>query len=488
MLFNSLEFLIFYPIITILYFILPFKARWVLLLAGSFYFYMAWRPEYIILMLISISTVYFTGLKMGTEENKTKRKRYLYLSLFINLGILIVFKYFNFLNSSLKMLFNGLSLPYNVPELNVLLPMGISFYTFQALSYSIDVYRGTIKPEKHFGIFALYISFFPQLVAGPIERADRLLPQFYEKKKFDYDRVTSGLKIMTWGFFKKVVVADRLGVAVSTIYNNPEKHNSIQFIIATIFFAFQIFYDFSGYSDIAIGSAKVMGFDLMKNFERPYFSKSIGEFWRRWHISLSSWLKDYVYIPLGGNRVSRARNYLNLFVTFLVSGLWHGANWTYVVWGVIHGVFVVAGRLMEPVKKKLVHITKIDKLPFVHKCIQVAFTFSMVTFAWIFFRANTISDALYIVSHLFTDIGKATDLKYVVNSISAMSLTKFQLIVCITGLITIEAVHVFQRKRDVLEWLSGKPAIVRWGIYSVLVTVTFWLAFSETKQFIYFQF
>lgn len=488
MLFNSLEFLIFYPIITVLYFLLPQRVRWVLLLAGSYYFYMAWRPEYIILIIISTSVAYFTGLKMGQEEQQANRKKYLYLSLFVNLGLLIVFKYFNFFNDSLRTLFEKSNISYNVPSFNLLLPMGISFYTFQTLSYSIDVYRGTIKPEKHYGIFALYVSFFPQLVAGPIERADRLLPQFYKVNKFDYDRITAGLKIMAWGFFKKVVVADRLGIAVSTIYNNPAKHNSIQFIIATIFFAFQIFCDFSGYSDIAIGSAKVMGFDLMQNFKRPYFSKSIDEFWRRWHISLSSWFKDYLYIPLGGNRVNRGRYYFNLFITFLVSGLWHGANWTFVAWGALHGIYLIIGKALSPVRKRLIELTRINKVPFIHKCIQVVFTFSLVTFAWIFFRANSIEDAFYIIRHLFSDIRNITNVQYLVNSISSMALTKFQLIICIVGLITVEGVHLLQRKRNIIDWLSEKPVMARWAVYSVLVTVTFWLAFSENKQFIYFQF
>ncbi|NLC67609.1 MAG: MBOAT family protein [Clostridiaceae bacterium] len=488
MLFNSLEYLIFYPVITILYFILPHKARWALLLAGSLYFYMAWKPEYVILMLASISISYITGLKMGSIGQKEKRKKYLYLSLFVNLGLLAAFKYFNFFNESARLLFNRLNIQYNVPGLDVLLPMGISFYTFQALSYSIDVYRGRIKPEKHFGIFALYVSFFPQLVAGPIERADRLLPQFYNENKFDYDRVTAGLKIMAGGFFKKVVVADRLGVAVSAIYNSPAEHNSIQFILATVFFAFQIFYDFSGYSDIAIGSAKVMGIDLMKNFDRPYFSKSIAEFWRRWHISLSTWFKDYLYIPLGGNRVSKLRNYFNLFVTFLISGLWHGANWTFLVWGALHGAFSVTGRALSPLKQKAAGITRLYKLPSIYNAVRVLFTFSLVSFAWIFFRANTISDALYIVSHLFSDLGKSTNFQYLATSVSSMGLTKFQLTITILGIIAIESVHLLERKRDMVEWLSSKPVIIRWGIYSILVTVTFWLAFSETKQFIYFQF
>jgi len=449
---------------------------------------MAWKPEYIILILITTFVAYLTGIKMGETEDKGKRKVYLCISLIINLGILITFKYANFLNDSFRALFTWLNIPYNVPGFNLILPMGISFYTFQTLSYSIDVYRGQMKPEKNYGMFALYVTFFPQLVAGPIERADRLLPQFYSEKKFDYDRVTSGLKIMAWGFFKKVVVADRLGVAVNTIYNNPATHNSIQFIIATIFFAFQIFCDFSGYSDIAIGIAKVMGFELMENFKRPYFSKSIGEFWRRWHISLSTWFKDYLYIPLGGNRVGKIRNYFNLFVTFLVSGLWHGANWTFVLWGALHGIYSIFGRILVPLRKKLVAVTRINKLPLLHKVLQVVFTFSMVSFGWIFFRANSINDAFYIVRHLFTDLGKATSFAYLINSISAMGLTKFQLLVAVGGVALIEVVHLLERKGSVWDRLSTKPALVRWAAYSLLLTVTFWLAFSENKVFIYFQF
>jgi len=487
-LFNSLQFLIFYPIITVLYFLLPFKVRWILLLAGSFYFYMAWKPEYIILILITTFVAYSTAIKMGQTDDKNKRKVYLCISLIVNLGILIVFKYANFLNDSFRTLFTWFNIPYNVPGFNLILPIGISFYTFQTLSYSIDVYKGNIKPEKNYGMLALYVTFFPQLVAGPIERADRLLPQFYEEKKFDYDRVTNGLKIMAWGFFKKVVVADRLGVAVSTIYNNPTKHNSIQFILATIFFAFQIYCDFSGYSDIAIGSAKVMGFRLMENFRRPYFSKSIGEFWRRWHISLSTWFKDYLYIPLGGNRVGKLRHYFNLFVTFLVSGLWHGANWTFVLWGALHGIYSIFGRMLAPLRIRLVAVTRLDKFSFLHKALQVALTFSMVSFGWIFFRANSINDALYIVKHLFSDLGKVTDFTYLINSISAMGLTKFQFLVAIGGVALIETVHLLERKESIWDRLSRKPVLVRWTAYSLLLTVTFWLAFSENKVFIYFQF
>jgi alginate O-acetyltransferase complex protein AlgI len=488
MLFNSLEFLLFYPIIAILYFVIPFRIRWLLLLIGSFYFYMAWKPGYIVLILITTLVAYFSGIKMAQTPNKKTKKIYLNLSLVTNLGLLALFKYFNFLNDSFKILFTHLNLPYEIPGFNLLLPMGISFYTFQTLSYSIDVYRGNIKPERHYGIFALYVTFFPQLVAGPIERAENLLPQFYKKNNFDYKRITKGLKIMAWGFFKKVVIADRLGVAVNTIYNNPAKYNSFQFILATVFFSFQIFCDFSGYSDIAIGSAKVMGFNLMENFKRPYFSKSISEFWRRWHISLSSWLKDYLYIPLGGNRVGKSRYYLNLLITFLLSGLWHGADWTFILWGLIHGIYNVCGQIFIPFKKKIAKITRIDKAPLIHKGLQVIFTFSMVSFAWIFFRANSTSDAFYIVSHLFKDLKNASNFRYLINSISNMALTKFQLLVALLGIIIVELVHLFERRENVFDRLSRRPLLLRWAIYSTLLISTFWLAFSENNQFIYFQF
>jgi alginate O-acetyltransferase complex protein AlgI len=340
MFFNSLEFVIFFPLVVFAYFALPYKWRWSLLLLASYYFYMCWRPEYIILIIASTLIDYFAGLRMG-QVNKKKRKKYLILSLCTNLGLLFAFKYFNFFNNSLQATFNQFNLFYNVPAFSVLLPVGISFYTFQTLSYSIDVYRGDREPERHLGIFALYVAFFPQLVAGPIERSTHLLPQFYEKHNVDYVRITNGLKLMTWGFFKKLVIADRLAIYVNQVYNAPGDFHGAHIWIATYFFAIQIFCDFSGYSDIAIGAAEIMGYRFMKNFRRPYLAQSIAEFWKRWHISLSTWFRDYLYIPLGGNRVGKWRWYYNLFVVFMVSGLWHGANWTFVVWGALHGLYLV---------------------------------------------------------------------------------------------------------------------------------------------------
>ena len=389
MLFNSFTFIVFFITVSILYFIIPHSVRWVLLLAASFVFYMAWNPYLIVLILFTIFVNYFSALRIYSEKRKRHKKRILIFSMLVDFGLLFIFKYLGFMNDTLLALFGN---NWPVETLNIILPMGISFYTFQAASYTIDVYRGDIKPERHFGIFALFVMFFPQLVAGPIERSRNLLPQFYEKHGFDAHRVVSGIRIMLWGFFKKIVIADRAAIAVNTIYNSAFDYKGLYLTAATVLFAFQIYCDFSGYSDIAKGCARVLGFDLMDNFKNPYLSKSIKEFWRRWHISLSTWFMDYVYIPLGGNREGEAKKDRNLLITFLVSGLWHGANWTFVLWGGLHGIYQVIGQLtlgMRRRVKKLLHLydNKIGGL------ISVIITFGLVCFGWIFFRANTASDA-----------------------------------------------------------------------------------------------
>ena len=352
MLFNSFTFIVFFIAVSALYFVLPHKIRWILLLAASCIFYMAWNPKLIILILITIFINYTAALYIY-KYKKQKGKKILILTLFIDFGLLFIFKYLGFMNDTLLALFGD---NWPIKTLNIILPMGISFYTFQAASYTIDVYRGTIKPERHFGIFALFVMFFPQLVAGPIERSENLLPQFYEKHKFDFERIISGLRIMMWGFFKKIVIADRAATAVNAIYNSAQSYSGLYLVIATVLFAFQIYCDFSGYSDIAKGCARVLGFRLMDNFKNPYLSGSIKEFWRRWHISLSTWFMDYIYIPLGGNRAGKLKKYRNLIVTFLISGLWHGANWTFVLWGGIHGIYQVVGQMTYKSKKGFAYI------------------------------------------------------------------------------------------------------------------------------------
>lgn len=468
------------------YYRLQHQQRWKLLLAGSYYFYMCWKPAYIILIVISTLIDYYCALKMGGSNDKKKKKCYLILSLCSNLGLLFTFKYLNFFGWTVKCFLGYSQAEAVTPILNVLLPVGISFYTFQTLSYTIDVYRGIRKPEKRLGIFALYVSFFPQLVAGPIERSTRLIPQFDKQVKFDYDCVVSGLKLMLWGMFKKVVIADNLAQFVEPVYSNPTAFTGPSFMIATVFFAFQIYCDFSGYSDIAIGSARVLGFDLMKNFNRPYFATSVTEFWRRWHISLSTWFRDYLYIPLGGNRVKPSRNYVNLFIVFLLCGLWHGANWTFVVWGVIHGLYLIFERLTKKARASFVQKLSLEKkIGRWLTVMKVSITFGLVCFAWIFFRAQNLSDAWYIVTHLLTGWNEVCtgDLQ------SVLILGSHRFFVMALILIgTMETVHLLQAKGNIEDILNNKPIWLRWTVYYVLILSIMLLGNFNSQEFIYFQF
>jgi len=398
MLFNSIEFLLFFTVVTTVYFLLPYKFRWFHLLAASCFFYMFFVPVYILILAGTIIIDYIAGIYIERSSGK-KRKLYLILSLITNIGILAVFKYYNFFIGNINGLFPpGSMLPY----LKILLPIGLSFHTFQAMSYTIEVYRGNQRSERHFGIYALYVMFYPQLVAGPIERPQNMLHQFHEKHSFDADEFYKGFKMILWGMFKKVVIADRLAILVNNVYDSPKTHNSTMLFIASVFFAVQIYCDFSGYSGIALGTARVMGFKLMKNFDEPYESRSISEFWKRWHISLSTWFRDYLYIPLGGNRVSVPRWYFNLFIVFLISGFWHGANWTFILWGALHGFYLVFAVLFDRQKKYFIRVSGLSKLPRLNAILGVMTTFALTTFAWIFFRANSAGDAFYVIREIFS--------------------------------------------------------------------------------------
>ncbi|HEX2936722.1 MAG TPA: MBOAT family O-acyltransferase [Bacteroidales bacterium] len=348
---------------------------------------MAFVPIYILILGFTIVIDYFAGIYIENAE-KGRRKLLLIFSLIANIGVLAVFKYYNFLNENLSFLMHGFGLANPIPHLSILLPIGLSFHTFQAMSYTIEVYRGHQKAERHFGIYSLYVMFFPQLVAGPIERPQNLLHQFREKYDFEYQRVVDGLKLMLWGLFKKLVIADRLATYVDAVYNYPDQHTGMSLIVATILFAFQIYCDFSGYSDMAIGAAKILGFKLMTNFNRPYLSRSISEFWKRWHISLSTWFKDYLYISLGGNRVSVPRWYFNLFIVFLISGLWHGANWTYIIWGALNGFYLIFAIVSQPFRDKVNKLTGLKNVPVLFHISQILITFSLSCFAWIFFQGK----------------------------------------------------------------------------------------------------
>jgi alginate O-acetyltransferase complex protein AlgI len=449
---------------------------------------MVFVPIYILILGFTIVIDYFAGIFLENTEGE-KKKWFLVASLIANIGVLAIFKYYNFLNTNLTILLHFAGYQNQIPYLSILLPIGLSFHTFQAMSYTIEVYRGKQKAERHFGIYSLYVMFYPQLVAGPIERPQNLIHQFYEKHSFDYNRITDGLKLMTWGLFKKVVIADRLAKVVDNVYNNPSEHSGLSFIIATIFFSFQIFCDFSGYSDMAIGAAQVMGFKLMKNFDRPYHSRSIHEFWGRWHISLSSWFKDYLYISLGGNRVSIPRWYYNLFIVFLISGLWHGANWTFVIWGALHGFYLIFALITKSARNKIIVFIRFDKLPAFNNFLQTSITFFLVTFAWIFFRANSVSDAFYIIKHSITGLySNLLNLYHHLSIRLELGLPKHEILIGVLAIILMEIIHVMQNKFIMREWVRSKPSIIRWSIYCSVVLMILFLGVYENRQFIYFQF
>jgi len=402
MLFNSYEFIFFFPLVVALYFLLKPRFRWILLLAASYYFYMCWDYKYIVLIMFSTVVDYISGIAIHRTQKKGVKKIFLLASLTVNLGLLFFFKYFNFFGDTVNFFFDKFNIFHDLPTYDFLLPVGISFYTFQTLSYTIDIYRGKQEPERHFGRFALFVSFFPQLVAGPIERSVNLLPQFRMDFKFEYARVRDGILLMVVGFLKKAVIADRLAEYVNMVYNHPGEFGGLQNAIATFFFSFQIYCDFSGYSDIAIGSALIMGYKLMRNFNRPYYSRNISEFWRRWHISLSTWFRDYVYIGLGGNRVVKWRWWYNLFITFLVSGLWHGAEWTFVIWGALHGFFLVFAIWTVKLRTNINTRIGLTQRPKLFNAVQILITSVLVYFSWIFFRANNTMDAFTIIGDMFS--------------------------------------------------------------------------------------
>jgi alginate O-acetyltransferase complex protein AlgI len=488
MLFNSIDFLIFFPAVTILYFLLPHKFRWSLLLVTSCVFYMFFIPKYIIILAFTITIDYFAGIFLE-KIKEDKRRIFLIISIISNIGILFVFKYFNFFNFNIHKVAEFLHWNYSFEGLKIILPIGLSFHTFQSLSYIIEIYRGKQKAEKNFGIFALYVMFYPQLVAGPIERPQNVLHQFHERHSFDFEQLVDGLKIILWGLFKKVVIADRLSLFVNQVYGNPESQKGIQFIIATIFFGFQIYCDFSGYSDIAIGSAKVMGFRLMVNFNRPYLSKSISEFWTRWHISLSSWFRDYVYIPLGGNRAARSRVYFNLFITFLLSGFWHGANWTYIIWGGLNGVYLITSQMTKGIRSKVTGFIGLDKFPLIHKMIQVATTLTLIMFSWIFFRADNLGDALYIIRNMFNGISDSQNIQRLLATADKVSGFGRQGIYLSFILIAfLVLTEVIQRKTVIREAIDRRFSYMGWIVYYTAIFVIILLGQFTKTQFIYFQF
>lgn len=474
MLFNSFTFLLFFPIAALFYYVLPHKLRGTYLLLVSYGFYMNWNPTYALLLAGITLVSYFSALGMSRlsrlENKESQSKKVLVASIVLCLLPLIVFKYFNFINGSVFALLQAFGMRIPMPDFKWLLPVGISFFTFKVISYLVDVYKGRIEPERNLGIYALYVSFFVDLAAGPIDRAEKLIPQLKTKHNFVPEQVVKGLRLMLWGYFMKVVVADRLTLYVDPVFNHLDSHSGISVLLAAVFFSIQIYCDFGGYSFIAIGCGKVMGFDLMTNFERPYMATSVTDFWRRWHISLSTWFRDYVYIPLGGNRCSKLRNRINLLVTFTVSGLWHGANWTFVIWGFLNGVFQVFGKMWKKSGSK----QKVYKGS--ERAWNIFITFVLMTVAWTFFRANNVEDAIQALGMMCVPTGSLY--------IPQTSL----LVYILMGMAVLLVCDVLQEMHGRHPLLENKSVVVRFASYLLLIVLILTVGVFDGGQFIYFQF
>lgn len=500
MLFNSMDFMIFFPIVVVCYWLIPRKIRYIWLLIASYYFYMNWNAEYALLIGTSTIITWLCGIgldaakRRGGEKASRIRKLVAAGGLVSNLGILFYFKYADFALENLNRVLAILHLEGTWRSVDVLLPVGISFYTFQALGYMIDVYRGDIEAEKNPLRYALFVSFFPQLVAGPIERSDNLLRQLREvpeKKITEWEQVINGLILMLYGLFMKMVIADRIAIMVDKVFNYTFMYGTLELVVAAIGFAIQIYCDFGSYSIIAVGAAKVMGFTLMENFNTPYFACSIKEFWRRWHISLSTWFRDYLYIPLGGNRRGKARKYVNLMITFLVSGLWHGASWNYVVWGGIHGLYQVVGDVLMPVRTRVKEVLKVNTDCDSYKWGQILTTFAMTTFAWIFFRADSLRSAIIYIKRMFTIWNPWVLFD---GSLYELGLDRTEMNVLIAALIVLLLVDLVRYKKEMQIdiYLQKQNRLFVWMAAIVMIVVVavygkYGLA-VEANQFIYFQF
>jgi len=477
MFFNSIDFTIFLPIVFFIYwFILNknVKQQNITIVISSYIFYGWWDWRFLILILFSTLIDYSVGRALNVQTDKRKRKLLLYASIVVNLGLLFFFKYFNFFLDSFAQAFSIFGSEIKVSSLEIILPVGISFYTFQTLSYSIDVYNKKLKPTLDFVSFMSFVSFFPQLVAGPIERAKNLLPQFYSKRTFNYEKSIDGMRQILWGLFKKVVIADNCAEFANKVFDNPELYGGSTLYIGAICFAFQIYGDFSGYSDIAIGTSRLFGFDLKKNFAFPYFSRDIAEFWRRWHISLSTWFRDYVYIPLGGSRVTLLKVIRNTFVVFVVSGFWHGANWTYIAWGALHAIYFLPLLLLKKNRKNTNDVAQGKVLPSVKELVQIAVTFTLSTLAWIFFRADDIHTAFYILGEIFS------------TSIASVPILPFKALALLSVFVVIEWLGR-ENEYAISSIVTIKSKSVRWIIYFAILMCV--ILFPGKEQvFIYFQF
>lgn len=478
MLFNSLDFAIFLPIVFVLYWFVTnrsLKLQNLFVVIASYVFYGWWNWRFLFLVVFSTLVDYFIGIALSKQEDKTKRKVLLWISIIVNLGFLGFYKYYNFFLENFISAFSILGMPIKANSLNIILPVGISFYTFQTLSYSIDVYKRKLDPTKDFIAFAAFVSFFPQLVAGPIERAANLLPQFYKKRIFDYGKAVDGMRQILWGLFKKIVIADNCAEYANFIFNNYEDYNGSTLALGAIFFAFQIYGDFSGYSDIAIGTSRLFGFNLMQNFATPYFSRDIAEFWRRWHISLSTWFRDYLYIPLGGSRRGTWMKVRNTFIIFIVSGFWHGANWTFIIWGALNAIYFLPLLLAKKNRANIGTVAEGKILPSLKEFFLMGVTFGITCIAWVFFRAESVKQAFQYLEEIF--------------STSMFSIPVIRPLYVFTFLLVFLVIEWFGRKDEFALQKLGynwkRP--LRYVMYYSIVIAIYWFGGKE-QQFIYFQF
>ncbi len=484
MLFNSIGFAIFLPIVWALYWILNNKKliyQNSFLLIASYYFYSCWDWRFLFLLIFSTLLDFYTGLKMENAQNNRTRKFWFWTSIIVNLGFLGIFKYYNFFISNFAEAASNLGIHFHPIVLQVILPVGISFYTFHGLSYVIDIYNKKIHAEKNFIDYALFVSFFPLLVAGPIERATHLLPQIKTKRVFDYSKAIDGLRQILWGLFKKIVIADKCAVFANEIFNNSDSYSGSTLVVGAIFFAFQIYGDFSGYSDIALGTARLFGIELLKNFSYPYFSRDIAEFWRRWHISLSTWFRDYLYIPLGGSRGGTWLKIRNTFIIFVVSGFWHGANWTFIVWGALNAIFIMPSIIFKTHRDNITIVAEGRILPTLKDFFAIVVTFSLSTFAWIFFRSENIHQAMQIVMDIFS---KSLFKMPHFSKIALVKSTLFYLFFFVIIEWT-QRIHLFPLQGLGMKW----PRALRWAFYILLILIIYYNSLSDdNRQFIYFQF
>lgn len=503
--FFGLEFILFFVLVVWFSYVLPLRARSLLLLAASYFFYGTWQPVYLLLLFISTVIDYFLALKLSQDKNKNAagQKKFLIFGIVLNVGILFFFKYFNFFNSFFRSLLSGLKISYPIPDLNIILPLGISYYLFKKISYITDVYRGHIEPERNFVRLALYVSFFPEIIAGPIDRAGMLLPQFLKKTGIDFTRLSEGLQLIFWGLFKKLVIADRLGMLVKMVYDNPTRHRGAVIGLATLFYSLQIYCDFSGYSDIAIGMGRMLGFKLMDNFKQPYLAESISDFWKRWHISLSTWLRDYLFLPISYSlmrridrsklsikRVDRWAYVGSVVCTMLLCGFWHGANWTFAAWGLLHGLFLALSFVTKKARRRAVRFFRLKQYPGLLRGFRVAFTFLLVSFSWLFFRARSMQEAFVLLSGFFFPGPAVPGREAAAGDAIIIGLSQPDFFVAILAIILLVAVEFLLEKKDIPahHLLREKPLWLRWLVYYFILFSILLFGIYQQQEFIYGRF